>query len=93
MTTMQRLSGTWTIDDAALILCASGHRTNPYRLHRVFREQGWIQGKYATRITETGWTYLDYDGDRLVITGPGIAETHRVLGGDGDVRVTVQVIR
>lgn len=93
-TTLARLSGTWPLDDAAEILNTAGHRVNWRHLHVQFREAGWIEGRWAAReITEKGWPYLDQDGELLVITGAGIAEVHRRLGGVAPIRIHCSVIR
>jgi hypothetical protein len=92
--TMARMSGTWTIEDATQILKWSGHKTTEPLLRRWFREQEWVAGPYGhNEITVAGWPYLDMIGKTIVVTGPGIAAVHRALGGAGDIRVDMSVIR
>ncbi|GAB3251776.1 hypothetical protein [Kineosporia babensis] len=86
--TMARLSGTWTVDDAVEILCESDVWATKRLLFTVMRRKKWIVGNGANRqINLEAWGFVDQQGTVLVITGPGISELHRLLGGSGDVRV------
>ncbi|GLY32013.1 hypothetical protein [Kineosporia sp. NBRC 101731] len=91
---VRNMHGTWTIEQAACILNASGLYVTVRDLHAAFRQHGWIRGAHVDReITRAAWTYLDQDADHLVITGPGIAEIHKRLGGTKPIKVHCQVIR